>query len=80
MKLIITKVKELPDARHPFNIEEGFTTELHPFGKEHPQVGERFPSTTWWSTSVVQEVIDDHTFRTLNSIYEYRYEMEEGGE
>ena len=73
MKLILKKLKELPNARHPHNIEEGFTQELNVLGVEKPEVGHRFPSTTWWSTSAVQEIIDDHTFRTFNSIYEYHY-------
>ena len=34
-----------------------------------PTINERFPRNTDWSTSIVQEIINDHTFRTLNSIY-----------
>lgn len=42
-----------------------------------PTIGERFYAgwdhigTRIFSTSIVQEVIDDNTFRTYNSIYEW---------
>jgi len=71
MKIKLTKLEELPDARHPYNISVGYEKELNVSELDKPTVGERFPSNTWWSTSVVQEVIDEHTFRTYNSIYKW---------
>lgn len=69
MKVKLVKLKELEDARHPNNIQEGFEKiGLRQNGP--PRVGNRF----WvdnFSTSPVQEIIDDRTFRTLNSIYQY---------
>lgn len=74
MKIEITKLTELPDALHPNNIPEGykevFKMDYSPF--KEPEVGERFWPCSWWSTSGVQEVINENTFRTYSSIYMWR--------
>lgn len=77
IEIKITKLKELPDAKHPGNIEEGFEF----IGKidsnyfRIPTLNERFEigitSQGFWSTSGVQEIIDEFTFKTYNSIYKY---------
>jgi hypothetical protein len=69
MKIKLEKLNELPDARHPNNIEVGRVVEGE-FNDE-PQVGECFWVGAHWRTSVVQEVIDANTFRTYNSIYRW---------
>lgn len=68
MKIKLTKLKELPDALHPNNIEEGFEK----IGKmsQPPEVGHPF----WidnFRTSTVQNIIDENTFETYNSIYHW---------
>jgi hypothetical protein len=72
----LRKLSELEEALHPNNIEEGFITEIdlgdHPFNP--PTVGERFTLIgymRWFSTSMVTEIIDEKTFKTLNSIYQW---------
>lgn len=73
----VTKLNELPDAKHPGNIEEGFTTtgRMPKSRFVTPEVDSRFNvgsmSRGWWSTSAVQEIIDESTFRTYNSIYKW---------
>ena len=76
MIIKLTKLKELPDAFHPNNIEEGrveiFSIKDYLFKK--PIVGERFTLmdlSHWFSTSLVQEIVDENTFKTLNSIYKW---------
>jgi hypothetical protein len=73
MKIKITKLKELPDALHPNNIAEGFeqTFDMDENYFRKPTVGERFWASMSWSTSGVQEIIDENTFRTYSSIYKY---------
>ena len=63
----LKKITELPDARHPNNIIVGFEKE----GKfiDIPKIGDNFYVGYFWRTSRVQEIIDDHTFKTLSSIY-----------
>ena len=70
IKIGIKKVKELEDAVHPNNIDEGYETirEINELYFKEPTVGERFRAGTLW-TSEVQEVIDSKTFKTYNSIY-----------
>jgi hypothetical protein len=65
--ITLEKIAEVSDPVHPGNIEVGFTIQgtLH----EDPQIGCRFCVGPTWSTSVVTEIIDAETFRTLNSIY-----------
>jgi hypothetical protein len=72
----LKKLTELADAIHPNNIDEGFETIIdlgdHPFNP--PTVGERFTLIgymRWFSTSIVTEIIDKKTFKTLNSIYQW---------
>lgn len=65
----ITKLKEVENPRHPNNIPEGFEKEgpmIVP-----PEVGERFYVGSL-STSPVQEILSGSTFRTLNSVYEWK--------
>jgi len=69
MKIKLEKLNELPDARHPNNIEVGHVVEGE-FNTK-PKVGECFWVGTFWRTSMVQEVIDTNTFRTYNSIYRW---------
>lgn len=73
MKIRIKKLKELPDALHPNNIEEGFEKvfQMSKLYFRPPTVGERFHASLGWSTSGVQEIIDEKTFRTYSSIYEW---------
>jgi len=73
MRIKITKLKELPDALNPNNIEEGWSKEFEiptEYWRE-PCVGERFYASLSWSTSGIQEIIDDKTFRTYSSIYRW---------
>lgn len=80
MKIKITKLKEVENPRHPNNIEEGYTrvgTFINP-----PEIGQRFGLSgrsfgDYWSTSPVQEIIDENTFRTLNSVYRWEVFVEE---
>jgi hypothetical protein len=72
MKVKITKLKELEDAYHPNNIEEGYTIIKETFSEyfREPVIGESF----WigsFGTSVVTEILSENTFKTLNSIYQW---------
>lgn len=73
MKIRLKKIKELEDALHPNNVKEGFeqTFEIADNWFRPPTIGERFWASLFWSTSGVQEIIDDKTFRTYSSIYEW---------
>ena len=66
-----TEKKEADNPRHPGNIPEG-DVRTGTFLKE-PTVGEKFWCGHNWRTSIVQEIIDENTFRTLNSIYTWEY-------
>ena len=72
MKIKITKLKELEDARHPNNIEEGFETiqivDENSFWE--PKIGYRFNVGNFSSSKVV-EIIDGYTFKTSSSIYRW---------
>lgn len=76
MTVIISKLKELPNALNPNNIAEGFERVFKNVSEEYfapPTLGDRFypdPATNW-STSGVQEIIDEKTFRTYSSIYQW---------
>lgn len=73
MRVRLTKIKEAENPLHPNNIEEGRIAEG--FTENIPTVGERFTIAgfnTWFSTSAVQEIIDENTFRTHNSIYKWQ--------
>ena len=69
MKVKLTKLKESDNPRHPNNIAEGFEIEGEFICD--PKVGESFWVGTNYRTSLVQEIIDSHTFRTYNSIYKW---------
>lgn len=70
MKVRITKLKELEDALHPNNIPEGYTTTCKAADDIQPVIGERF-TIFGFSTSAVQEILSDNTFRTYSSIYKW---------
>lgn len=63
----IEKITELENATHPENIAVGFT--LSGRMAAEPKLFTRFRVGPTWSTSVVTEIIDENTFKTLNSIY-----------
>jgi hypothetical protein len=67
IEITLTKIKELEDATHPFNIEEGYSRRGELISE--PEIGQRFYVGWNWSTSPVREIIDENTFKTLNSIY-----------
>lgn len=69
MKIKLVKLNELPDAKHPNNIEVGRAVEGEFIDK--PCVGRCFYVGYFWRTSAVQEIIDDYTFKTHNSIYKW---------
>ena len=73
MRVKVKKLKESDNPLHPNHIEEGFekTGLISEQQFRVPTVGERFYISPFWSTSGVQEVIDDNTFRTYNSIYHW---------
>jgi len=68
-KIKLEKLSELPDAKHPNNIEVGHVTEGKFNGE--PQIGEAFWVGFHWRTSVVTEIINENTFKTCNSIYRW---------
>lgn len=72
MKVRIIKLKELENALHPNNIAEGFdkTYGVNKDYFEVPQLGRRFNIGSF-STSGVQEIIDENTFKTYSSIYRW---------
>lgn len=72
MKIKIVKLKELEDAVHPNNIEEGSerVRKMPDDMFRKPEAGLMFWAGTFRS-STVQEVIDDNTFKTQNSIYHW---------
>lgn len=77
MKIKITKLEERTDAEHPNNIPEGWE-KIKEFPDEwfrEPQIGKSFTAGGFMS-SIVQEIIDENTFKTLNSVY--RWEIIEG--
>ena len=72
----LVKLKEADNPLHPNNIEEGreevITIFEHHFNP--PKIGERFTLVglgRWFSTSLVQKIINDNTFETYNSIYKW---------
>ena len=71
MIIKLTKLQELPDAIHPNNIEVGFKKTLYVDKVLKPMKGVRFPPMSYWSTSIVTEIIDENTFKTLNSVYKW---------
>lgn len=73
MKIKLKKIKELPDALHPNNITEGFEEifEIPQQLFKEPTIGERFWASCSFSTSGVCEIINEKTFKTYSSIYEW---------
>lgn len=75
MKVKLTKLRESENPLHPHNITEGHEVIGDYMGD--PKVGEMFLldgeiEDDWgYHTSTVQEIIDDKTFRTHNSIYKW---------
>ncbi len=69
MKIKLEKLNELPDAIYKNNIEVGFTKEGIMI--DEPKIGEAFYVGYGWRTSEVKEIIDEHTFKTCNSIYRW---------
>ena len=67
----VTKHRELENARHPNNIEEGAVIVGEFVHK--PEVGQAFwvkkTASNYWRTSVVTEIIGPKMFKTMNSIY-----------
>lgn len=72
MRIKITKLEELNDALHPNNIPVGYESiQSVPFEKfSPPKVGERFTCGRF-SSSGVQEILGENTFRTYSSIYKW---------
>jgi hypothetical protein len=71
MKIKLEKLEELPDALHSNNIEVGHI-KIGEF-LEKPEVGKPFYIGYNYRTSDVQEIIDEFTFKTYNSIYRYSF-------
>lgn len=74
MNVRIKKLEELEDALWPGNIPVGWEytfKELPELSFKKPTVGERFHAGYVWSTSKVKEIIDEKTFKTWSSIYEW---------
>lgn len=69
MLVTIEKLTELPDARHPHNIEVGYTRTGEFVAP--PEVGKAFWLGWNWRTSPVTEIIDETTFKTYNSVYKF---------
>ncbi len=77
MKVIIRKLSESENPKHPKNIETGaiYKGSFTAF----PCLGERFCiggisqeyNERGFSTSLVQEILSQDTFRTFNSIYHF---------
>lgn len=72
IKVFIQKLEELLDALHPNNIPVGHRKEYRVPTKffTKPVVGHRF-IVGLFSTSGVQEILSENTFRTYSSIYEW---------
>lgn len=75
----LTKHRELEDAVHPHNIEEGF--EIIGYYMHDPVVGNSFwlaiphkvsdllTVNSHWRTSTITEIIGPKMFKTMNSVY-----------
>lgn len=68
-KVKITKLREVDNPLYPDNIPEGYER-IGDFITA-PEVGQKFYVGMGWRTSAVQEIIDEHTFRTLNGVYKW---------
>ena len=69
MKIKITKLKELEDARHSKNLKDGYETiqVVNANNFEEPKVGGFFDAGDF-HTGKIMEIIDGYTFKTKNSI------------
>ena len=65
----IEKVEERKDALYPNNKEVGYVKEGDFIAK--PEIGKNFWVGRTFRTSLVQEIIDDNTFKTDNSVYKW---------
>jgi hypothetical protein len=71
-KATLTKLKDNKfDNNHPNNINEGYISKGTVY--QEPEVGKRC-TVGDLRTSTVTEIIDDNTFKTLNSTYSIIYE------
>jgi len=65
----LTKIEDFTNGEHKNNINKGYTKK----GLELklPTIGEPYilESRKYFSTSKVLEILDDTTFKTINSIY-----------
>jgi hypothetical protein len=71
-KVKLVKLKTLPDGNNTNNIVEG-RTEIG-YTDKLPEVGESFKVESlsrWFYTSLVQEIISENVFITLNSVYHW---------
>lgn len=66
--ITLTKLKELEDAKYPHNIPEGHV--IRGWLMKEPEIGKRFPVNSFCSTSSITELLENDTFKTLNSIYQ----------
>lgn len=66
----LVKLKELPDALYPNNIIVGY--EKIGIFEGNPVVGECFYCGNL-RTSTVQKIINENTFQTFNSIYQFTF-------
>lgn len=73
MKVELIKLSELENAEYPNNIPTGYVTvrSINDDYFKEPAVGERFDIGSF-STSPVQEIINENTFKTVNSIYHWK--------
>lgn len=72
MRVKLIKLEELTNALNPNNIATGFEI-IAEIQDEHfklPTLGRRF-NVSLFSTSGVQEIIDNNTFKTYSSIYHW---------
>lgn len=78
IKISLVKIREKEDAVHPGNIQVGSQHSGYRFIEDFdpPEVGKAFWISYNWRTSPVTKIIDNHTFETLNSVYEWTYTPE----
>ena len=72
-KIRLTKLSdEVFSGNHPNNINPGFVKEG--FADNELKIGDSlWMDNLSWATSTIKEIIDDNTFRTLNSTYKIEY-------
>jgi hypothetical protein len=69
MRIRLEKIEERDDAAVPNKIAVGYSVRGEI--REKPEIGKRFYVGYGWSTSPVQEIIDERTFKTFNSVYRW---------